>query len=170
VPEEDRGCNSGVFREDTPTLIVIVSDEGDASSVLPGSPPPLELEGCVQEHSDDPAFGQCECRLDWWHRFFQGIGREVVFVTVGPTYQLSTDEVALCDGSATSVAGPCNPFGSAVCPIDFYQRVACLTDGRFFPVLETIEPDQPATCEVADFGLIRDAIRDMLVGVAPDPS
>ena len=168
VPVEQQLCNAGVFREDATTLVVIVSDEGDSSSASMSMPPALELQDCVVENNDDPLIGECECRLSWWREFFDGIGPDVVFVTSGPSYQLGSEDTLLCDGSTASIPGPCNPFGGNPCAIGFYQEIACHTGGRFFPTEQTLVEDDPATCELADFGVIRDWIRDLLVGVEPD--
>jgi hypothetical protein len=148
-----------------PTLVVVVSDEGDATSWSTNLPPGSELSACIQQNEDDPNFGECDCRLGWWFDFFAGIGQQVTFVTVGPTYQLGSDELLLCDGSAASYPGPCNPFGSSVCGLDFYQQIACRTGGRFFPVEQTRVIDEPATCELADFQGVADELRDLLIGV-----
>ena len=166
IPQDHRSCNEGAFRPDTPTVVITVSDEGDDTERLEFLPPPSEVDACVLEHNDDPTFGECACRLDWWEEFFAAIGQRVVFVTVGPTYQPGSDPVLLCDGSTTSYAGPCNPFGSVICSLDFYQQIACHTGGRFFPVEETSVVNDPVTCDIADLSGLADELRQLLTGVA----
>ena len=164
VPGAERTCNAGAFRAEVPTVVVTVSDEGDDTHRSELLPPASDLQDCLDENYDAPFFGECECRIGWWHDFFVGIGQDVVFVTVGPTYLFGSQEVVQCDGSTTSYPGPCNPFGASVCAMDFYQRIACLTGGRFFPMEETDVENEPSTCDVADFQGVADGIRDLLLG------
>ena len=177
VVNDHRTCNDGFFRDGASSVVIVVTDEGDTSALDPALPPSEELQTCLTDHAEDPFFGECDCRLSWWLDFFQGIGQPVVFANIGPTYQLFSADTAWCDGSVKNLPGPCNPFGSSVCAMDFYQQSACLTQGLFTPMEETREPDDPATCEAADFeaaltnigALISNLSRGWRLSVIPDP-
>ncbi len=164
VPPDQQECNLGAFRAGAPTLVIVVSDEGDETEQVEVLPPSTWLVDCILEHNDDPFYGECQCRLEWWVDFFEGIGPQVVFVTVGPTFQLGSEDVDLCDDSVTSYPGPCNPFGSTVCSMLFHQDVACLAGGRFFPVEVTAEQDDPTTCDIADFAAVAEELTELLTG------
>ncbi len=151
VPVADRACNDGFFREHAATVVIVVSDEGDDSYRSGQNPPGQWVADCVQDHNDDPTFGECDCRLEWWMEFFDAMGR-TVFATIGPTYQQVTTDVAWCDGSVLNFDGPCNPFGADVCAIDFYQQAACQTNGLFTPIQVT-QTGEPDGCEVNNFEL-----------------
>lgn len=176
VPEDQRRCNDGFFRQDAATVVVAVTDEGDGTARLP-LPPSEWLNQCVLEHNDDPFYGECDCRLSWWLDFFDGIGQPVVFANIGPTYQRSSDDLAWCDGSTMNFPGPCNPFGAAVCDVDFYQESACFTNGLFTPIEETTVLDDPTSCVAADFeralgdigALISNLSRGWVLSAIPDP-
>jgi hypothetical protein len=170
-------CNDGFFREGASSVVIVVTDEGDNSAHHTALPPSQELQDCITAHNEDPFYGECDCRLSWWLDFFLGIGQPVVFANIGPTYQLFSDDTAWCDGSIKNFPGPCNPFGAGVCAMDFYQQSACLTRGLFTPMEETATPDEPATCEAADFekaltdigALISNLSRGWRLSVIPDP-
>lgn len=164
IPVAERSCNEGAFRADTPTLVIVVSDEGDDTERLQQLPPPTEGEACIDEHDDDPSFGDCAGRLDWWEDFFADIGERVVFVPVGPTYQPGSVPVTLCDGATATYLGPCNAFGNPICSLGFYQQIACHTGGRFFPVEETQAVDKPATCDLADGSGLAEELGSPLTG------
>lgn len=151
VPEAQRACNEGFFRTDAASVVIVVSDEGDDTERLETLPPPDQLSDCVLAHNDDPFFGECDCRISWWLDFFDGIGQPVVFATIGPTYQFESDDSVLCDGSTVNYPGPCNPFGSNTCAVDFHQEMACQTGGLFTPIEQTGELDDPTTCETSNF-------------------
>ena len=151
VPAEERACNEGFVRDGSATVIVVVSDEGDDTYRSGSLPPPQFITDCVLEHNDDPFFGECDCRLSWMLDFFDGMEQPVVFATIGPTYQDADTDVAWCDDSILNFPGPCNPFGSDVCGLDFYQQAACLSGGLFSPIQVTIEDNDPSTCTLSDF-------------------
>jgi hypothetical protein len=175
VPVAERSCNAGFFRPEAATVIVIVSDEGDDSYRSGEHPPGETVADCVKDHNDDPLFGQCDCRLEWWMEFFDAMGL-VVFATIGPTYQASTVNVPWCDGSVLNFQGPCNAFGADVCAIDFYQQAACLSSGLFTPI-QTTPDDDPLNCELANFELALTNIGQLIsnlsagwrLSVVPDP-
>ncbi|MEE2828017.1 MAG: hypothetical protein VX498_02415 [Myxococcota bacterium] len=151
VPADQRNCNENFFREDAATVVIVVSDEGYDTERLEFLPPPAQLSQCVEEHNDDPFYGECDCRLSWWLDFFEGIGQPVVFATIAPTYQNESDDTVICDQSTVNYPGPCNAFGSTPCSIDFHQEAACLTGGLFTPIEETNVLDDPTSCETANF-------------------
>jgi len=151
VPQDQRACNDGFFRTDAATVVIAVSDEGDDTERLEFLPPPADLSACVEAHNDDPFFGECDCRVSWWLDFFDGVGQPVVFATIGPTYQFESDDSITCDGATVNYPGPCNPFGSTTCSVDFHQEMACHTGGLFTPIEQTGELDDPTTCETANF-------------------
>ena len=169
VPAEQRYCNNGgrasaaedpqpdpFFRDEAATVIIIVSDEGDVGGHSEFLPPPEDLDACRSLHSDDPLFGECDCRIAWWADFFDGIDRAVIFANIGPTYQALGDATPWCDGTTVDIPGPCNTFNSPSCNIDFYQQLACLTGGRFVPIESRTEGEE--SCVDADF---QNALRDI---------
>ncbi len=147
IPTADRDCNRGELRAEAVKAVLIISDEGDATeddSFLPSS---ADVDACFQEHLDDPLFGECDCRIEWWTGFFAEF--DVPLFVIGPTYQTADSTVDWCDGAERTISGPCNPFVSNVCSIDFQQRGACLTGGEWWP-LETTASD-PMSCDVSNF-------------------
>ncbi len=149
IPPAEQGCNVGLLRADAATAVLIVSDEGDDSHRNELLPPSADLEQCVLDHNADPSFGECDCRMAFWTAALQGLGATVF--TVGPSYQVAGQDSPWCDGSTRDIPGPCNPFGSAVCAVDFYQLAACQTGGAWWPVESTAAANE---CDVSDFGLI----------------
>jgi hypothetical protein len=162
IPLSERSCNNGFLRQDTTPLIIVVSDEGDDSYRSGEHPPGEQLADCVTKNNDDPTFGECDCRLEWWLEFFSGVAPGTVFLNIGPTYQPGTTSFD-CGDNTLSLPGPCNSFGSAVCSIDFYQQSACLTGGLFFPMATTPDGD-PGSCELSDFESIAADIGAFLGG------
>ncbi len=151
VPDDQRTCNSGFFREGAASVVIVVSDEGDDSYRNGFLPPPVWVDQCQNEHLAELTFGECDCRMSWFLDFFEGMDAPVVFATIGPTYQAGSEVTAWCDGTERSIPGPCNEFGSDVCGLDFYQQMACLTGGLFSPIKVTTVEDDPTTCALTDF-------------------
>lgn len=145
VPAKDRGCNAGFRREGAALAVLIVTDEGDSSASSEFLPPPDDLDACAVANANDPLFGECDCRIAWWHDFFDSF--DVQVSAVGPTYQAEGQQSATCDGGSRDYPGPCNGFNSSACSIDHLQLVPCLTGGIFEPV-ETMQGEY---CESADF-------------------
>jgi hypothetical protein len=162
IPEDQRSCNSGFFREGAGTLIVIVSDEGDDTYRNGYLPPPAWVDQCELDHVGDLDFGECDCRISWFLDFFNTIKAPVVFTTIAPTYQMGSAETAWCDGSVVSIPGPCNEFGSDVCSINFYQEAACQTGGLFSPIKSTTVTDDPSSCTLSGFPDIAQQMQNML--------
>lgn len=154
IPSDERECNRGLLRDDAVVAVLIVSDEGDNGVQSPSSPPPVDLNACVDDHAADPAFGECSCRIEWWAALLTDLGATVF--AAGPSYQVGGDEVLWCDGTFRDIPGPCNSFGSPTCGVAFYQETACLTGGEWWPaeVRESIE----ASCELNDFSLISEEL------------
>ncbi|MCP4872600.1 MAG: hypothetical protein GY898_28245 [Proteobacteria bacterium] len=150
VPSAERSCNEGFLREGGSLAILLVTDEGDEASIQAGLPPSDEVEQCVIENADDPMFGECDCRIDFWSRFFAEIAPDAPVHAVGPTYQGADQNVPWCDGSVRNLPGPCNPFGSSTCAIDFLQVGSCMTGGLFW----SMEVTTGETCELANFEAI----------------
>ncbi|MBN93697.1 MAG: hypothetical protein CL928_06415 [Deltaproteobacteria bacterium] len=164
VPVEERSCNEGFVREGATVVVVVVSDEGDDAYRSSSLPPQQFVADCVLEHNDDPFFGECDCRLGWMLDFFGGMEQPVVFSTIGPTYQNLDMQLVWCDDKTVSLPGPCNPFGSDVCGLDFYQQAACQTGGLFSPVQVTATDNDPSTCTMADFDAITADLIALLMG------
>ncbi len=175
VPADQRSCNEGFFRENAATVVVVVSDEGDDTYRSGEYPPGEWVADCVQDHNDDPTFGECDCRLEWGMDFFDAMGR-TVFATIGPTYQTPETNVPWCDGSVLNFDGPCNPFGADVCAVDFYQQAACLSNGLFTPI-EVSLTGEPSDCSVNNFELALTNIGQLIsnlsagwrLSAVPDP-
>lgn len=148
VPASERACNAGFRREGAALAVAIFTDEGASSGSSEFLPPPPQLEGCREDNANDPLFGECDCRLEWWVSFFDSF--DVQISAVGPTYQAAGDSSPTCNGGTRDYPGPCNNFGSNTCGIDFLQVPACLTGGVFEPV----EVRGDDVCEMADFGLV----------------
>jgi hypothetical protein len=161
VPEADRMCNESFARPGAVTAVIVVSNEGDETYRSGENPPGAALQACIEANNGDPNFGECDCRISWWMEFFAGIGPDVRFFNIGPTYQ-GSPAVDLC-GVDYQLKGPCNPFGSDPCSIDFYQQSACLSGGEFFPVARATNND-PGSCTTPDFTDIADSIATALGG------
>ncbi len=148
VPSDRRTCNRGALRDTASTAILILSDEGDASSTSETTPSPAELSTCEDEHGSDPLFGECDCRVAWWVDFFDSF--DATIYAVGPSYQLAGAPTPWCDGGTRDVPGPCNTFNSPRCGVDFYQQGSCLTGGRWWP----LESWADLSCSMSDFDVI----------------
>jgi|GEM_PF-1381548 len=165
IPEAERAtgdtppCNTdsegeNFFRDGAATAIIIVSDEGDAASTSLFLPPAEVLEACIDRNAGDPTFGECGCRNEFFLDFFDGMGRQVVFFTISPSYQLKGDPIAWCDGGELDIPGPCNGFGSSTCSLDFYQQAACESGGSYVPLQENVggvTQDDPPECRDLNF-------------------
>ena len=154
VPADERACNQGFVRDGATVVVVVVSDEGDDLYRSNSLPPQQFVADCVLEHNDDPFFGECDCRLSWVLDFFERMEQPVVFVTISPAYQSFDMAVTWCDESTVNFSGPCNPFGSDVCGLDFYQQAACLSGGLFSPIQVTTQDNDPSSCVLSDFDAI----------------
>ncbi len=168
-PVEERQCNEGFFRDGVRTVVITVSNRGDRTARLSILPSEDDLATCVEESDADPVTAGCDCRVDYWAAFMEGIREDVRVFAMGPTYTSQAEEVTLCDGTTASYAGPCYTDATSACDIDLPQRIACLTSGRFFPFKEVSDPDEPGTCEPVDVGATLAEMADMItwVGVAP---
>jgi len=151
VPEAERSCNAGFFRDGAATVVIVVSDEGADTYRSGLFTPPEWVSQCELEHNDDLFFGECDCRISWFLDFFDGMDAPVVFATIGPSYQAGSEETVWCDGSVRTIPGPCNEFGSDVCGLDFYQQAACLTGGLYSPIKIATVEDDPTSCTLNDF-------------------
>jgi hypothetical protein len=168
VPSDDRLCNAGFLRDGSTVVVSIFSDEGDDSARLEVLPPPQWLSDCVQEHNDDPFFGETDCRMEWWAGFFAGLDNSVSFINFGPTYQFESEATLICGKEAghVFVPGPCNSFGSTSASIDFLQRSTCGNHGAFFPVEETTVMDDSTTCEVVNFSQLSTAYSETVKAIS----
>jgi len=166
VPTQERAtgdvlpCNADAegnfFRDGAATVVVIVSDEGDAAVTgsFTGLPPELWLKQCVDDNAGNPGFGECSCKTQWYLDFFDGMGRPVVFATISPSYQLKGEPLAWCDGGTIDVPGPCNEFGSSTCSLDLYQQAACESLGLYVPIAENVggvTQEDPPDCRDVNF-------------------
>jgi len=155
---DDTPCNSDAtgnfFRDGAATAVIIVSDEGDGASSRNDMPPDSWLQRCIDDNAQNPNFGPCNCRTEWFLDFFDGMGRQVVFFTITPSYQLKGEPIAWCDGGTLDVPGPCNEFGSNTCSLDFYQQAACESLGSYVPLAENVggvTAEDPPDCRDIDF-------------------
>ncbi len=155
---DDTPCNSDAtgnfFRDGAAAAIIIVSDEGDGASSRNDMPPDSWLQRCIDDNAQNPNFGPCNCRTEWFLDFFDGMGRQVVFFTITPSYQLKGEPIAWCDGGTLDIPGPCNEFGSNTCSLDFYQQAACESLGSYIPIEENVggtSQDDPPDCRELNF-------------------
>jgi len=155
---DDPPCNSDAtssfFRDGAAAAIIIVSDEGDGASTRNDLPPESFMTRCIDDNAQNPNFGPCNCRTEWFLDFFDGMGRQVVFFTITPSYQLKGDPIAWCDGGELDIPGPCNEFGSGTCSLDFYQQAACESLGSYIPISENVggvSQDEPPDCRDLNF-------------------
>lgn len=139
VPADERACNANFRRDSAELVVLIVSDEGDASSNDGVYPTATWLDDC--QSSGD---GECACRTSAFVEAYAALDARV-FV-FGPSYQ--EGESPWCDGTDRDIPGPCNPFSSPACSIDLQQDVACGTGAEWWP----IEVSAGALCNEADFG------------------
>ena len=151
-------CNSDAtgnfFREGAAKAIIIVSDEGDGAASSNFLPPESYLTRCIDDNAQNPDFGPCDCRTQWFLDFFDGFGERVVFFTITPSYQLKGEPIAWCDGGELDIPGPCNEFGSGTCSLDFYQQAACESLGSYIPIEENVggvTQDEPPDCRELNF-------------------
>ncbi len=151
-------CNADAtgpfFRDDAATAVIIVSDEGDAAASRNDLPPESYMTRCIDDNAQNPDFGPCNCRTQWFLDFFDGVGRQVVFFTITPSYQLKGSPIAWCDGGELDIPGPCNEFGSGTCSLDFYQQAACESLGSYIPIAENVggvTQEEPPDCRDLNF-------------------
>jgi hypothetical protein len=156
VEASERACNRGLLRPDATLAVLVVSDEGDATA--DGDfPSEGTVSECVLEHAADPLFTTCDCRIGWWVEIFESFG--VTLYAVGPSYQAAGNSTSWCDGSSRDIPGPCNPFGSPTCNVDFYQEGACLTGGSWWPVEEAVDGGE---CRSPEYDTLTSELADAL--------
>lgn len=129
IPDADIGHNLGFLRDDATLVVVVVTDEGDATanlfSATDGIEDPPSLRACY----DDGVTEECDCDLRFYLDFFESLDRKVVFAGIGPSQE-------------------CNEQNSGLCMIDFYSSAAEQTGGLFAPINVRNDAD---VCEDANF-------------------
>lgn len=99
----------------------------DISNCQIGAPWPTEIQ---EKCADDPS-AQCEtyCQLDRFLEFFDQIGRDVMFIVIGPGAELSQD-----DEGAWQLDVECNEQNSNTPMLEFYLWATKLTGGLYAPI------------------------------------
>ncbi len=106
IPDEDVGYNLGFLRDDATLVVVVVTDEGDATP---------NLDPDVSDCLSDPEAEECDCELQHYLNFFDTLDRKTVFAVIGPQEE-------------------CNEQNSSLCMISFYQSASEVTGGLFSPI------------------------------------
>ena len=120
------GSNSDWLRDDSTVVIVVVTDEGDASQVNVG--------GLYENGADEP---------DVYLEAFAEFDRDIKFAAIGPTL---TCEEAGCTTTCTSVMNPPSRKGA-----NRLKNLADATGGFYNGITQEGETGDGGTCPVADF-------------------
>jgi hypothetical protein len=146
LPPELRDYNADTpatrfLRDDAALMIVVVSDEGDATPRLGNGSWPWDLSGCaladpwpqsIQDRcAPDPA-GLCAnyCKIDRFLEFFDSLGRDVVVATISVCADLSLDD----EWGAYLVDTCCNDQNPSDEDIEFYLLSPEFTGGAYYPI------------------------------------
>lgn len=129
------------LRDDAALMIVVVSDEGDATPMLGAGSWPWDLSGCALEEpwpqsvqdrcAADPA-GLCAnyCKLDRFLAFFESLQRDVVVATVSVCADLDLDD----EWGQYLTTFCCSDHNPAIEDMEFYLLSPELTGGIYHPI------------------------------------